>query len=269
MVLGTLPDAGDATRFPYVVRPEVPASGQAPALAAFVQRSGFTRPAILAVNNGLGQGMVPPLEAEFAALGLDVAGVEFHEAGLVDLSPQIRALVDADPDVLVLITIGADAVTALRARGDIAPDLPVVGLGVIADQATVDAVGEENMDNVFAGPTYRAITRPEGADDLSTPEATAFRDALSDFIGQDPLTINIQQPAAAYDDLMMLAAAIESVGQVDADGIRTYLESNGHQGIRGTYRFSHENHDGVDWRDTVFVLASSLEHGTLQLAPGE
>lgn len=269
IVLGTLPEAGDAATYPYVFRPENPSAGQAPAIAAFLERSGFERPAILAVNNGLGQSLGPGVKDALAEIGIESPDVVFHEAGLVDMTLQINELLEGDPDVLVLITIGTDAISAIKARGTLAPELPVVGLGVIADQAIIDAVGAENMANIFAGPTYRAITRPVGSEELVTAEATAFRDSYAAFVGDDDLSVNIQQPAAAYDDLMMLAAAITASGAVDADGIRAYLEEHGHDGIRGRYRFTADNHDGVDWRDTVFVSANSLKHGTLELAPGE
>ncbi|MGE3619843.1 MAG: ABC transporter substrate-binding protein [Acidimicrobiia bacterium] len=269
IVLGTLPEAGDATLYPYVFRPENPSTGQAPAIAAFVDRAGFESAAVLGVNNGLGQALVPAVAAELEELGVDVQATELHEGGLVDFGPQLRNVLAGDPEVLVLANIGTDAVNTLRSLQLVAPDLPVVGLGVIADRPTIEAVGFDNMENVYAGPTYRPLTRLPGSDDPSTDEATAFRDAFAELIGQDPLTVNIQQPAAAYDDVMMLAAAIEAAGEIDADAIRAHLEENGHEGVRGTYRFTEENHDGVDWRETVFVLARSLDDGTLELAPGE
>lgn len=270
VVAGVLPDAGDATKFPYVFRTEVVATLQAQTFVEYMQAQGLTTAAALAVNNALGTSNVDGFNAAIEGTAVQLLATEFHESGSTDLTAQVRALMDTGAEVMLLFnTAGPDQVAAINARNSVGWDVPVLGFSSAANRSVVDGVGESGMNDVFAGQAYRLLAREEGTSGPTGDKAVEFLARYKDHTGQDPLEVNIQQAAGIYDSFMMMAEAINDVGDVDPEGIKEYLETNGYDGVKATYEYDAERHDGVGLDDLVFVTAASFEDGTLALAPGQ
>jgi ABC-type branched-subunit amino acid transport system substrate-binding protein len=227
-------------------------------------------PALLAVNNALGTSNIDALNASIEGTDIEVVATEFHESGSTDLTPQMRALMDADPDVLIILnTAGADLTAALQARQSLGWGVPVLGFSSAANASVTNAVGPDGMEGVLAGQAYRLLAREPGETEPIGEAAVAFRERYKAFRGEDTLDLNLQQPAGIYDSFMMMAHAINEVGDVDPEGVRAYLVENGYEGVKATYEFTEERHDGVGLDDLAFVIADSLEDGVLEIAPGQ
>lgn len=270
VVAGVLPAAGDAASFPYVFRTEVEASLQSETFVAYMTAAGLTAPALLAVNNALGTSNIDALGVSLEGTDIEVVATEFHETGSTDLTAQMRALMDAEPDVLILLnTAGPDLTAALTARESLAWDVPVLAFSAAANASVTGAVGDAGMDGVLAGQAYRLLAREAGATEPFGEAAAAFRERYKEHRGEETLELNLQQPAGIYDSFMMMATAINAVGDLDPDGVSAYLEENGYDGVKATYEFTEERHDGIGLDDLVFVIADSLEDGVLEIAPGQ
>lgn len=270
VVAGVLPAAGDAATFPYVFRSEVEASLQSKTFVAYMTAAGLKAPALLAVNNALGTSNVDALGASVEGTDIEIVATEFHESGSTDLTAQMRTLMDAQPDVLILLnTAGVDLSAALTARESLGWDVPVLAFSAAANASVTSAVGPAGMEGVLAGQAYRLLAREPGSTEPIGEAAATFRERYRTYRGEETLTMNVQQPAGIYDSFSMMATAINAVGDVDPGAVRTYLEENGYDGVKATYEFTAERHDGVGLDDLVFVVADSLEDGILEIAPGQ
>ncbi|MFQ5516233.1 MAG: ABC transporter substrate-binding protein [Acidimicrobiia bacterium] len=268
VVNGVLPTAGDATQFPYVFRTEVVSFLQSETFIAFMEATGAKTAGILAVNNALGTSVTDAIKAGIEGKDITIVAEEFHESGAVDLTPQMRTIMDADPDVLFQFnTAGPDVTAAINARNSLGWDVPMLGFSSNANKSITDAFTPEEMANVLGGQAYLLLNRPKGTDGEPVGEkAQAFKVRYKAHRGEDPLTVNIQQASGLYDSFWMIATAINAVGSIDADLVKGYLESNGYDGVKATYEYSAERHDGVGLDDLVFVVAHSFIDGTSESA---
>ncbi|MCZ7526634.1 MAG: ABC transporter substrate-binding protein [Acidimicrobiia bacterium] len=270
VVAGVLPTAGDAATFPHVFRSEVVATLQGQTFAEYMKASGWTSAAIIAVNNALGTSVVDAFTPVAEAEGLEITATEFHESGAVDQTTQLRNLMGTDPDVLLVFnTAGPDTVATISGRNSLNWDVPALGFSSIANTSITDAFEPGEMDLVYGGQAYRLLNREPGSDEPIGEAAAAFKDRYKEFLGADPLEVNIQQASGIYDSYRMMALAINEVGEIDPDGVKDYLESNGYDGVKATYEYDAERHDGIGLDDLVFIVADSFEDGTLELAPNQ
>ncbi len=270
-VLSALPAAGDPATYPHAFMNEFTSAQIVETNIAYLQRAGYTRPAVLAVNNALGTVLTDAFVAQVGGAGAQLAADPvLHESGAADLTPQLRSLTAAQPDVLVVFSAaGPDLAAAVRARNQLAPQLPVVGIGAMANVSATGALAPEEMQGVVAGPFMQNFTYREGEDTATTERAQAFLERLREFTGVPVLEESASQVASAYDAVNIAAGAIEGAGSADAEAVRTYLETTPYEGVRGQYSWSPESHVGTPLELSAFVLAGSLDDGILQLAPGE
>jgi branched-chain amino acid transport system substrate-binding protein len=269
MAACVLPDAGDATKYPYVFRTEVVATLQGVTFVDYVSKNGWTKIGALAVNNALGTSSLDAVKANLAA-GQSVVAEEFHESGVVDLTAQMRKLQQAGAEVVLMLNTAApDQIASVNARNGLNWDVPMLGFSSLGNAATRDALGAANMVNVYGGQAYRLLNRAPGSDVPVGDAAKAFIERYRQHRGESVLTVNIQQAAGIYDSFKLFVDAINSVGSTDPDAVKAYLESKVHEGIKATYEYNSDRHDGVGLDDLVFVEGSSLEDGILTLAPNQ
>jgi ABC-type branched-subunit amino acid transport system substrate-binding protein len=268
---GVLPAAGDAAKYPYVFRTAVVATLQGTTFVEYMKASGYKRAGILAVNNALGTSNVDAFKAAIGDSGIEIAATEFHESGTVDLSPQLKKVLDANPDVLLLFNTAApDQIAAVKARKTLGSDLPMLGFSSLAYAGTAAELQKENADNVYAGQFYRRLSREPGSSEpIGGETTTAFIEELAKARGETTLTVGSEQQAGQFDSVMLIAKAAEAVGELDADKIREYLEANGYDGVRASYTYDAQRHDGVGLDDLVFSVPITLENGTAELAPNQ
>ncbi len=267
IVNGVLPTAGDATVFPYVFRAEVVSFLQSATFVQQAQAMGATTAVVLAVNNALGTSVLDAIKADLEGTGIEILAEEFHESGAVDLGPQMRSLMDHNPDVLFqLNTAGPDVTAAIKARNQLDWDVPFLGFSSNANTSITDSFTPDEMANILGGQAYGRLNRPAGSDEPAGEAAKWFKDRYKEHRGEDPLTVNIQQASGLYDSFMLMADAINAVGSVDSDAVKAYLEANVYDGVKATYEYSAERHDGVGLDDLVFVIAHSFIDGTSEIA---
>lgn len=259
---GVAPDLGNAEEFPYFFRMSPSAALQAETFVQFMEDAGLTRAGLLAVNNELGTSNVDAFTAQAGDAGIEVADTQFHETGATDLTPQVEALERAGAEVLIMLnTAPPDGVATISARNTLSWDVPIIGFSATADPAIVDAFEPEELDQVYAGQTYRQLTTPD------TPQVTLdWLDRLREYLGVDALETDASQTAVGYDAVMMWAAAVEETGSTEAADIASYLEENVYEGVVSRYTYDAERHEGVTLEDIVFVEAASLDDGLRTVA---
>ncbi|MFV0316686.1 MAG: ABC transporter substrate-binding protein [Microthrixaceae bacterium] len=267
VVLSAFADAGDASKYPYVFRTEVATSRQAVDFVDYAKANDMDSLGIIAVNNALGIDAAEFLEAEAADNDIDIVATEFHETGATSLTTQMTALKEANPDgVVVLSTAPPDIAAAIKARNSLEWDVPIIGFSAAGYGAVTADVGEEGMKDVYAGQLYWKINRDPGGEGPSDPASKEWFDRFKEYLGEDPLTDQVQQFAGGYDAAMVMMTAMNEAGSTDPDAIKDWLEENGYDGVRATYKYSADSHEGVESDDLAWVVASSFQDGTHEIA---
>lgn len=271
MALAANPVAGDPATFPHAFMTEFTSAQITEAVIDHLQRQGYRRPAVIAVNNALGTFLENAFREGIAGTEITLAtDPQLHDTGAADLTPQVRTLVAAQPDALVVFQAAPpDEAATVRARNQLAPGLPIVGIGAMANVAATGALTPDEMQAVVSGPFFQDFAYAPGESTAVGEAAEAFLQRYREYSGTDPLTVNASQAASAYDAVLAVAAAINGAGDADPDAVQAWFEANPYAGTRGEYRWSAETHAGVPIESSAFVEAASLTNGILQLAPGE
>jgi urea transport system substrate-binding protein len=149
-------------------------------------------------------------------IGAEVAGVEYVPFGSTDVDAVVRAIVAAEPDVILSSVVGDSGLAfarALRAAGVRPERMPVVTFAIgeneLAGAGGVDMVGDYAAWNYF-----QSIDRPENV---------AFVQAFQAAYGADRTTSDVM--VAAYNSVRLWAQAVREAGTADVRQVRTALQS--------------------------------------------
>ncbi|WP_370326570.1 ABC transporter substrate-binding protein [Euzebya sp.] len=254
----------DYEEFPFVFRNEFASQQVGPGFVSFAEELGADAIGILASNDAFGTSIADAVQATAEETGAEITAVEFFDPQSVDLLPQVRAVRDSGAEVVVSVITGQAGISALSARQELGWDAPVLGFSGIATPEIIEGVGEEAMDGVYVTLNYDNLVRSEGESQPSDEAVQAFIETLKEFRGEDPLTLNVQWPAGGYDMVMMLADAIEGAGDVDAEAVRQQLYDNGYDALKADYEAEPGDHDLIPDDALAFVVAGTLEDGTLE-----
>jgi len=236
-----------------------------PSFVEYAKKAGWSSLAVLAVNNTFGTSLLDSTTAAAKEAGIDVVGNEVHESGTVDLAPQVRTLRDKKPDALVVASFGADAVAALKARLAVGWDVPVIGPSGLSYEEVVNGAGPEGIKGVLSSMYPRQLAADPSTGKVSEA-GEKLRAVLKKSTGEDPLTINVDSVAVAYDAVYALFTAFDGAGTDDAEKAADHLISEGYDGVRANYRWTDQDTAGFPLEANSIVVAASLKDGVLTLA---
>lgn len=265
-VIAGTPEAGnDPESYPYTFQPVTDTITGARTWVDYAEALGAERPAILAPNAAHGTANVEAVEEQGE---LDPVIVEFHEPGQTDMTPHLQAIQEADADFIVMISVGGGAIAALNARAELGMmDVPVVSYASVSAGGVVDAVGVENMEDVFAGWLVRNCSRAPGEDAPVDEQCAALHSSLKESLGQDPLEIDLQQAALGYDIVTTLIAGAAGAESLEGDAVSEWLETNCFEAIqKDEVCFSATSHQTLTPADITFGPADSRQDGVIQQA---
>ncbi|MBN1283824.1 MAG: branched-chain amino acid ABC transporter substrate-binding protein [Anaerolineae bacterium] len=207
---------------------------QAPAAAEFLYSVlGITSVATIHDGSPYGEGLVKAMEDAFFALGGDViVDPETGEGwainvGDTDMRATLQAIADAGPPGAIYFGgFPAEGAFLAQQRAD-AGMAEVVFMGADGINATayVDAAGEAGCGS------YASAANPASVEGGGYE---AFVERYVEEYGEEPTA---PFHAHAYDALMLIAAAVEEVGEVDADGNLTVDRLALRDAIRATEDF--------------------------------
>lgn len=271
MVNSSLHDASIAKTFPYSFMDEFTQLQSAQAMVDFLERQKITRIAGLGVNNALGTYYADVLPGLLKGTGIElVAPVGLFETGAVDLTPQMRKLTDKKPEALLtFLATAPDSAAIIKARNQLSPDMPVIGTGALSNVLASGAVKADEMDQVYAGPFPKNLTYRKGETEAVGAKANEFIELFKKYRKTDTLKVSASQAMSSYDAVMAAAWAINGAKSTDPKKLKTWFESNSYEGAGGNFVWSKTSHAGHPASEAVFVVASTLQDGLLQLAPGE
>lgn len=234
--------------FIYILGPT--SAGIGAAFAEGMTQEGYERLAIVSDDNPTIQGYVPSLAGTIIDAGVEEVAHEKVPDDASDVSPQIARVKDADPDVILVMSLGGQVeATVQNALSQQLPDVPRFSLASIGNQPTTwDLASPGALEGlIFAG-----------SFDTTNPRTQELEEMLEERGGEhSELTA---YGAQGYDSLMLVAEAIEIAGGAD-DGVElnsAFQQVTNYQPHYGqdnfTISYGEDKHEGSDG-DCGLVLA--------------
>lgn len=189
--------------------------------------------AIIAADAEFGRNAAEGARDNAKAAGMTVIYDRTYPPAMTDLSPIMRAIAAASPDVLVICTYPVGTVAMLRAVDEVGFVPKLIGGAMVGLQSTAIKTqlgpllnGVVNYDSWL--PT-KTLLFPGAAEFLAKYQARAAAE------GVDPLGFNL--PPFGYADLQVLQQAIEATHGIDDAALAQYLHANTVKTIIGDLQF--------------------------------
>lgn len=265
---------GDASKYPYALQMEVTTDQIVAGFVPFLKSRHYTKVAAITDNNGFGQLFLAALKSQFPAAGITLTAGIVVNGVTPDMTSQMQQARDSGAQVVLAGSTGdVNQVSLVKARNDIGWKAPVLGTSTMANASTTNNFSDTQMANVFAAANYKTLTyksKKKGQMAPTWPAAKKFVAEFARWIHAHNIKVSIVSPSGAYDQWMIVANAVKKTKSLDGDTLRAYIESHPYTGVRGVWKFTHDNHSGVQQSGLVFAIAKSLSvYGTTQLAPGQ
>jgi branched-chain amino acid transport system substrate-binding protein len=164
--------------------------------------------------------------------GAPVAAENYPRLDQSEFSSELTDIRRVAPDALVYFIPGGNGIAFMKqyAQAGLKQDLPLHGMVVQADELTFPAVGDAALGVITVGNWSPALPNETNR---------RFVEAFRAKYGRTPTTLG----AMAYDNAMLLDAAIRATGGVISDHarLREALRSAKFDSVRGPFRFN-RNH---------------------------
>ncbi len=202
---------------------------QAPAAAEFLISQGVERVATIHDGSVYGEGLVNGMADAFIDLGGEVVAELAINVGDTDMRSILEEIAAQEPDAIYFGGFPAEGAFLAQQRADVGlEDVLFMGADGIKATAYIEAVGEAGCN------TYASAADPATVEGGSYEK---FVERYKEDYGEAPTA---PFHAHAYDALMIIAAAIEEVGEVDDDGNLTIDRLALRDAIRAT-----EDYEGL------------------------
>jgi urea transport system substrate-binding protein len=133
----------------------------------------------------------------------------------------------ARPDAVLMLLVGADAVTFNRAFAAAGLDSHCMRLSTLIDESTLAGSGADSTRGIRAAAAY--------FETLPTPESLDFGWRYTQRFGPDAPTLN-SVGESCYEGILLLSALAERSGSLDVARMTAIAESLSYAGPRGEVR---------------------------------
>lgn len=224
-------------------------------LLAHMKKMGITSVAMLSAADGFGQSGKNILNEIAPQYGIKVVAQEEFNRTDVDMTAQVLKVKAANPDSLLIWSALPGPVVILRAAQSAGFNKPIfTSYGAGTNDLVAQAGGA-------AEGLYLYSLR------MLAPDSVAANDPAKSAITQlnNVYLAAYKVPAPvyaqhAYDAFIILEKALQSIkGPVTREAIRDAVEKVEVSGTNGYFRFSPQNHSGLDATSRSFVMLRSIK----------
>lgn len=203
-----------------------------PSVEYLVRQKNVRTIAYLGRNDDWGRAASREIREKAASLGARVALEDFFEPGSTDFFGLLTRVRAANVDAVVGAAFIEDGVAMLRQYRELRMRPQFMSVAVIwASPTFLNAAGDAaNGILIATGPTTS-----------DTPELAAFRAEFQRDTGGALLPYN----ATAYDNLRLVAAAMQAAGSTEPERVAERLRNFEYRGLLQTYRFDNSNQSQV------------------------
>jgi branched-chain amino acid transport system substrate-binding protein len=224
----------------YILGPT--SAGIGDAFSAGMKEAGFQRLAVIADDVPTIQGYVPAIAGAITGVGITQVASEKVPADAADVTAQIARIADADPDVVLVMSLGGqtEAVVQNALHAEL-PDVARFSLASIGNQPTTWDLADPGA---LEGLVYVSSIDP------GNPRTAEFAALLEKADGD--YTALTAYGVQGYDSVRLVAEAIEKAGGVEDRAALngTFQQISGFQASYGqadfTMSYSADKHVGSD-----------------------
>ena len=195
-----------------------------PAVEFLATVKGAKKLAFLGRNDDWGRTASGQIRTKAQELGVTVVADEYFEVGSMDFYGLLTKIRAAGPDAVLIACYIEDGLSLMKQYRELQMKPLVLGLGVIWSSPKF---------MTSAGRTVEGIYLSTGPTTSESIELTAFGADLQKVTGHPALPYEV----TAYDNLMMVIAAMKKAGSVDGTKVRDTLRNFEYKGLLQTYRF--------------------------------
>lgn len=266
--IGPTATSADPSVFPHNFDIAVGAPDAVAGIVTYFGEQGFGTAGVLHGSSSYGEIFGTEAAEGLTAADVEVLGTEEYDVASLDVTPQLEALRAKNPDALVLDAYGAPLGYILQGIEKLDWDVPIIGntsvsaTGLVNTPPPSGVLGTGQVENLVMEVFQSTVA------DAEASETNQSVQAMLD-IGEIKATLIL---AFNYDAVVLLKAAIESVGRADdADAIAAALTDPevtkaAPTAMLSEYVFSQDRHaaviSGTDFR---FIPPSALENGQFHI----
>lgn len=197
---------------------------------------------ILHASDGFGQGAADLMPEIAKKHGVEIKALEAHAPKDTDYTPQLLKLRNAGADGIMYWGNNPGPTLFVRGAKALGIDKPLFN-GYSA--ATVEFIEQsgESAEGTFVSSMHLLARETMKPENPLTPVITKLAEDYNTKFGAYPPTF----AGHPYDAMLILEASLKSIeGDFDAAKLRDAIEKVELPGANGNFRFSAENHNGLD-----------------------
>lgn len=230
-------------------------------LFMYLQDKGLTQVALLTADDGFGKDGLRWMETLAPRFGITFVAQEAFGARDTDMTAQLTRIKNANPQALVVWTIGPAGAIVAKNRQQLGMTVPLFQSHGLPDPKYIELAGPASEG------TRMPATKLLVADEL--PDDDPQKPVIQDFIRRytergyhKQFPINTHS-GYAWDAIMLIVKAMERAG-TEPEALRSAIETTkGYVGVSGTYNLSPEDHNGLGVDSMVMV---EVKNGRFVLA---
>ncbi|MFW5733921.1 MAG: ABC transporter substrate-binding protein [Oceanidesulfovibrio sp.] len=218
-----------------------------------LQSKGVSKVGLLTASDGFGQDGLRHLKALAGEYGITVSAEETMDPQAMDFSAQAFKISMAEPQAVIIWTIGPAGAVATKNFANLPGDKPLlVQCHGQPGPKFLELAGIASEGVIMPG---TKIMAPDHlADD--DPQKPVIKQFIADYTEQgydDEFPLNTHSGYAS-DAMTLLKAGLEKAGAAERPALRNALETlQGVVGISGVFSLSPEDHNGLD-TDSMIML---------------
>jgi len=241
---------------------------QAKSLVTIAAKKGYKNIALVADTSALGVDGMSVMEATLKEVGISPAVKVTFKSDDQDMTPVAQKIKDANADVALFWTLGADGAKIVRAleRLDYIANVDIIGYTGLVMANFKELAGPGASQCAAVGIKNWALA--DGKTELAPKYQDMYKKIIAEYGPYEPgkRDTNPSTVASGYDAIYLLKWAIEKAGTTDADAVKNVLETNVNEyesGFVSKYVFSKDSHEGYSPNDMVPVAIGEMINGDL------
>lgn len=265
--IGPTAGSGDPKVSPYSFNLSASVPDYLGSFVAEIEDRGYENVAILHGSSAYGELFGSQGESTFTEAGFTVTGNEGFDNAALDMTPQLAALQQENPDVLILDAYGAPLGYVLQSLEKLGWDVPVMGntsvsaTGLIATPAPDGVLGTDQVKN---------LTMQVYSSTQYNPDDTKVNDAVEHMLAAGDIKSSLIL-AYNFDSALLFKAAAEKAGGIDdidalvAAMVDPEVQKSAGTAILSNYAFQKDAHSPhVSADQFAFIPPGELVNGQFQ-----
>ena len=232
---------------------EVPSQQLLPAMRWLKREHGVRRWSIVGNDYVWPQVTARAARAYASMCGGEICHEAFLPLGCRAWRPTVEDVERSHADAVIMLLVGADAVTFNRTFAAAGLDSRCRRLSTLIDENTLAGSGANGTRGICAAAAY--------FETLATPESLDFGWRYTQSFGPDAPTLN-SVGESCYEGILLLSALAKRAGSLEVQKMTSAAESLSYAGPRGEVRMHHRHLDQrvylAEARDVQFDVVAQL-----------